>query len=119
MQTSQTAALALPDPVTQKWPRTLAGYREPNHARSIVEIVLRYKLTARGHLLPRGRFFGGQRFLTAAASRRPSIDPGMFISVIRMRMSLRDSSRFEPRKELKAADEREPASPSRSRLNRG
>jgi omega-6 fatty acid desaturase (delta-12 desaturase) len=40
MQTSQTAALALPDTVTQKWPRTLAGYREPNHARSIVEIAI-------------------------------------------------------------------------------
>jgi hypothetical protein len=34
---------------------------------------------------------GGQRSLTAQASRRPSIDPGMFTSVMRMRMSLRDS----------------------------
>ena len=34
---------------------------------------------------------GGQRCFTAAASLRPSIEPGMLISVMRTRMSSRNS----------------------------
>ena len=39
MQTGQTAALAPPNPL-QNWSRTLACYREPSHARSIIEIAI-------------------------------------------------------------------------------
>jgi hypothetical protein len=38
MESSRTVASPLPNPAPLSWPQTLARYREPNHARSIVEI---------------------------------------------------------------------------------
>ena len=40
MESSRTVASRLPNPAPQSWPQTLARYREPNHARSIVEIAI-------------------------------------------------------------------------------
>jgi len=40
MERSRTVASRLPNPAPQSWPQTLARYREPNHARSIVEIAI-------------------------------------------------------------------------------
>ena len=40
MESSRTVASPPPNPAPQNWPQTLARYREPNHARSIVEIAI-------------------------------------------------------------------------------
>jgi omega-6 fatty acid desaturase (delta-12 desaturase) len=39
-QNLPSAALAPPIPAAEKWPRALADYRAPNHARSIVELAI-------------------------------------------------------------------------------
>ena len=40
MESSGAVASGPPNPAPQSWPQTLARYREPNHARSIVEIAI-------------------------------------------------------------------------------
>ena len=40
MESSRTVASPPPNPAPQSWPQALSRYREPNHARSIVEIAI-------------------------------------------------------------------------------